>query len=453
MTSTPNPKLEIQNPKQIRLLSLSLSLFLAMPAIGAEADRVISGSETNPLDYTIIVTGEELLRGAYPDGHTCFITRTLHLLGCHCVGSMTVDDKAEDLKQALRFANGRVRLILVTGGLGPTANDITRDALAQFTEIPLREHPDVLAEMERRFKQPRDKLRVNLRRQTQVPTRGTYLKNPNGTAVGLVFELTNSVIVALPGPPRELQPMVQNELVPYLRRRFGVRPAGCSLTLRFVGVGQSLIDQTLRDHAPLPPDVLVGSSFEGGRVDFTFALPGQSAGDRARLQQIEAKLREHLGDYIYADDGASLEEWVARKLKARGSSLVLVEVGSRGHLAASLGGMKGVEDLLAGSYVAPTEDRMREILKVPEGQWAGWKTGEQRVKGLAEVAAKEAGSQRVIAVGEATGAGGSAPQVWVAFGAPNQSWQTQCVPVQGSGETAQANLTTQIWDRLRRQLR
>ena len=151
-------------------LLLSLSLYLAMPALGAEADRAVSGSETNPLDYTIIVTGEELLRGAYPDGHTCFITRTLHLLGCHCVGSMTVDDEAEDLKQALRFANGRVRLILVTGGLGPTVNDLTRDALAQFTGIPLREHPDVLADIEAKTRTALETGEIlSVRKEEEVP--------------------------------------------------------------------------------------------------------------------------------------------------------------------------------------------------------------------------------------------------------------------------------------------
>ena len=247
--------------------------------------------------------------------------------------------------------------------------------------------------------------------------------------------------------------MVQNELVPFLRRKFGLRPVGCSLTLRFVGAGQSLIDQTLREHAALPPDVLVGSSFEGGRVDFTFALPGDSAADRARLKQIEATLREHLGDYFYADDGVSLEEWVAQKLKARGGSLVLVEVGSRGHLAASLAGVKGLDDLLAGAYVAPTEDRMRAMLEVPEAVWAGWKPGAERTRGLAAAGARRAGSAWTIAVGAVTGSGGSGPQVWVAFGSPPQSWETQRVPVQGSGEAAWANLTTQIWDRLRRQLR
>ena len=159
-------------------------------------------------------------------------------MGCRCVGSISIDDDPGQIKRALHFATNQAPLVIITGGLGPTPNDITRETLSEFTGIPLHEHPDALAEMERRFRQSRDQLRPNLRRQTLVPVRGGYLKNPDGTAVGLVFEGSSekSVMVALPGPPRELQPMVKNELVPFLQRRFGVRSFGSSMTLRFVGV-------------------------------------------------------------------------------------------------------------------------------------------------------------------------------------------------------------------------
>ena len=122
------------------------------------------------LDYVIVVTGDELLAGAYADAHTPFIARTLGRLGLRCVGSMIVGDERPAIKEALRFATGKARLVIVTGGLGPTDNDVTREALAEFTGIAMAEQPDVLAEMERRFKVPREELRPGLRRQTRVPT-------------------------------------------------------------------------------------------------------------------------------------------------------------------------------------------------------------------------------------------------------------------------------------------
>ncbi len=402
-------------------------------------------AESKQLDYAIIITGEELLRGVFPDAHTCFITRTLHPLGCHCVNSTTVDDKVVDIQEALGLATKKVRLVIVTGGLGPTVNDVTRGALAEFTGIELREQPDVLAEMERRFKTPRDQLRANLRRQATVPVSGTYLKNSNGTAVGLVFEWGDKVIVALPGPPRELQPMVKNELVPYLTKKFGVRSPGSSLTLRFVGAGQSLIDQTMREHVPLLPGVTVGSQFEGGRVDFTFMLPGDSPEDRKRLQWLAAQIREHLGEYIYAEDDTSLEAHVARALLARGAKLTLIEIGSGGRLAASLAGLSETARLLRAAYVAPDGDAMRQLLKI-----GGPSKGSQDdLKALAATV----GGEWTLVIGEVSMDNAGARLCEVLFHLGGERWEFVRVPVQGSGETAHANLVTQIWDRLRRLLK
>lgn len=430
----------------------TLLCLLSFAAAGAETAPLVSTDRT-PLDYMLVVTGEELLRGAFPDSHTAFITRTLHLLGCHCVGSMMVDDKREDIQEALRFASRKAKLVIVTGGLGPTVNDGTREAVAGYTGIKLAEHPEALEALERRLNQRRDDFRPNMRRQTLVPTRGTYLKNPNGTAVGLVFETEDTVIVALPGPPRELQPMVSNELVPYLRRKFGVRAPGSSLTLRFVGVGQSQIDQTMREHMTIPPDLVIGSVFERGRVDFIFALPGDRPDDRARLEKIESILREHLGEYIYAKDGASLEALVVKRLQDRAGSLVVAEVGSGGHLAASLNEATGIEQLLKSAYVAPTEEQMRQTLEITANDWSNCKPGDERTRELAKAAQKRTGSRFSIAIGESSTDEAGKSSVWMAFGSGADHLEVQRIPIQGSGELAHANLVTQILDRLRRQVR
>jgi nicotinamide-nucleotide amidase len=442
-------------PRPLRLLAFLAALLIGLA--GAPAARgAPAGHPTAAggpaLDYMLVVTGEELLRGAYPDAHTCFITRTLHFLGGHCLGSLLVDDRSGDIQEALRFATAKARLVIVTGGLGPTVNDVTRDALSEFTGIPLQEDPAVCADLARRFNQPFAQLRANLRRQALVPTRGSYLRNPNGTAVGLVFEGSSNVVVALPGPPRELQAMVTSELVPYLRGKFGARSPGSALTVRFVGIGQSQIDQALREHVPLPPDVVVGSVFEASRVDFMFGLPGDTAQDRARLAAIEAGLRARLGEYIYADDGASLEEVVAGLFRKAGGSLALVECGSRGHLAAALDQVTNLSQLLAAAWVAPTGEQMRGILGVPPGAWSAWRTESERIEGLGRTASALVHSQWVVVVGEITRDTSGATGVWLGFGGPKRVWQTQWLRVQGAGETAHASLATQVLDRLRKAL-
>ncbi|MCP4256508.1 MAG: hypothetical protein GY774_03155 [Planctomycetes bacterium] len=415
--------------------------------------RFVSQQASQSTKYMIIVTGGELLSGIYADGHTYFITQTLRPLGLECVGSMSVDDKKADLKEALRYATDKAALIIVTGGLGPTENDITREALSEFTTITLKEDQDVVQKMARRFRVPPAQLRSNLRRQTQVPTRGTYLKNSNGTAFGLVFESAESVIVALPGPPRELQAMVRDELVPYLKQRFGTRLPGCSIQLRFVGLGQSQISQMLRDHIPLASDIIVSSQFQGGRVDFTFSLPYDTPQDRERLQKLKQKILKYLGDNAYADGETTLEEHVIKLLEARGVTLSLAEIGSGGNLTAALSEADKEHRVLVGAYIAPTMEKLCRLLGVQNDNWKESASRSQRTEQLAKATAIVTESQLVIAVGEVWRDENGAAYVEVAFKLPDGRMESQKFRLRGSGELAARRLGTQLLDQLRRLLK
>jgi nicotinamide-nucleotide amidase len=395
--------------------------------------------------YVIVVTGSELLSGAYADSHTSFITRTLHPLGLHCVGSVIVDDKPADIEEVLRFAAGKVPLVIVTGGLGPTDNDITRETLSDFTGIALKEHPDVLADMARRFKTDPNSLRANLRRQTRTPRQGTYLKNSAGTAVGLVFEKSDSVIVALPGPPRELQPMVREELVPYLSRRFGTRLPGASLTLRFVGLGQSEIDQRLKEHVTLPADVTTLSQFQGGRVDFTFLLPDDTPQNRARLQELRNQIAREFRDSIYGEGDTSLEQHVVNLLAKRGKKLALAEAGSGGNLAAALSHADGAERVLAGAYVGPSIEVLQHMLQLSHGAGS--------LESIVLAASKTAESHWAIAVGDVERDENGSGYVPVVLKRPDGSVDTRKIQLRGAGELVQENLCTQLLDQIRRALR
>jgi len=404
------------------------------------AEPVAPVRKEGRLDYRIVVTGGELLEGVYPDAHTHFLTRTLHPLGVRCIGSMIVDDVREQMLEALCFATNGVGLVIVTGGLGPTPNDITRETLSEFTAIPLREQPEVVEAMARRMKQPKEQLRANLRKQAQVPTRGTYLKSANGTAVGLVFEMDSVVIVALPGPPRELQPMVTNELLPYLRQRFGVRPWGASLTLRFVGVGQSQISQTIKDSVTVPPEMAITSLFEGSRVDFTFSLPSDTPSAKATLAKLKEQLLSKLGDYFYADDGSSLEEVVLAKLQAVGGTLALAEVGTGGLVAAQLNRVAIAPKVLAGQFAAPTEQILAQLLQVRSSSGpAEW----------ALAVAERTGSPWALAVGAPQGTDGG-KWALAALKCPDGKLTTVRLAVRGSDD-ARAHMVTQLLDFLRRQ--
>jgi nicotinamide-nucleotide amidase len=446
-------KLTNEIPAEV-LLTVALLMCLGRYCARADNSQLDNNVSTSKRTrYMIVVTGSELLAGAYPDGHTCFITRTLRPLGLECIGSMTVDDEKADVQEALRYAAGKADLVIVTGGLGPTDNDITRQTLSDFTGIALKEQPDVLRQMAQGFHVPPDQLRANLRRQTQVPANGTYFTNTEGTAVGLVFNADRTVIVALPGPPRELQAMVRNELVPYLSERFGTRLPGCSLTLRFVGLGQSQIDQSLKEEVPLPPDVALSSQFDGGRVDFTFSLPQDSPQERSRLKELEQKIARHLGEYIYADDETSLEQCVLGLLSARGQKLALAEVGSGGSLTAALSSADTDGQALAGAFVAPTVEKLCRLLRMDNDNPAGGQSTEQRIERLASAVANTTESHWAVAVGDAHRDQNGSGYVEVVFRLPDGQTEGQKLQLHGSGELARARLSTQLLDQLRRRLK
>ncbi len=429
---------------------------LLIMALVAGALTAAAGAEESPgarsaLDFFLVVTGGELLEGAYPDGHTHFLTRTLRLIGLRCVGSLTVDDRADDIQNALRFATNHARLVLVTGGLGPTPNDITRETLSEFTGVPLREDEAVLQGMERRFGQTRDQLRANLRKQCLVPAAGGHLRNGSGTAVGLIFQPPGYVVVALPGPPRELQPMVRDELVPWLQQHCGAHVLGSSITLRFVGVGQSQITQTLQERVTVPEDIVVTSLFEGSRVDFTFTSIRNGPDEAQRLKGLGAALREPLAEYFYADDGSTLEEIVLRELQRRGLHLALAEVTGGGALGASLGGAPEATRVLSGSFAAPTGERLARLVEVPASRWQAASTPEEQSKALVEAAAARVQAEWAVALGEGRPAGDTL-EAWLAIKAGDRCF-TQRLSLRAARPLETAGYVTSALDRLRRILR
>jgi nicotinamide-nucleotide amidase len=433
-----------------RWCSLGLVLLATALATARAAGDDPPDTPDRTVDYVLVVTGGELLAGAYADVHTSFLTRTLRPLGFRCRAVLIVDDVAEELQQAVRSGLARANLVIVTGGLGPTPDDVTRDALSELTGIPIREHPELIANLERRFGAPREQIRANLRRQTEVPVRGGYLLNPNGTAAGLMFDDGDRLIVALPGPPRELQPMVREVLVPRLTERYGTRAAGHLLMLRFVGIGESQIAETIAQQVLIPEGVTVASLFEGMRVDFYFTRSGASPDDQACLEQVREQVQRHLGEYIYAADATTLEEHVVDLLAARGLTIALAEVGSGGSLVAALGSSTAISKVLLGAYVAPDEERLWKMLG-SAATTADSPDSPNPAAVIVQQLAQQSGADMVVATVSAQAEEGGNRFVEVAFRHEGQV-TAQRLPLRGTGELARFHLTTQLLDMIRRRL-
>jgi len=414
----------------------------------AEVRAQVTPASDPETEYVVVVTGRELLEGAYADAHTQFLARTLRPLGGRCVGSVTVTDDEQELRRALDYASRRSRIAIVTGGLGPTGDDITRQTLAKHTGIPLQESSQVMEEYRRRYGDRADG--PNLRRQAQVPTRGTYLKNRVGSAVGLVFDDGERVIVALPGPPRELRPMVREELIPFLARRFGIQTSVESVTLRFVGIGESSIQSVIDEHLDLPPEVRVASTFEAGRVDLTFYARSSLPAVRERLSALRDRMLKRLGKHVYSIDGSTLEEAVVQLLADRKATLAVAEVATGGGLSSRLTGTRSAASILFGSHVAATNAGLKALLAS-----YGTAASEQALQGneaVLDLARRAAGSQQdrwVLLVPEP--AGDEADQVTLCAGSRAQGFRVEPVRMR-SGRSGRDRLITAALDFLRRRL-
>lgn len=431
-------------PGSRKWLGAGIAVFCLLAEVWGEL-LPASDSET---EYVVVVTGRELLEGAYADAHTQFLARTLLPLGGRCVGSVTVTDDEQEMLRALEFASRRSRIVIVTGGLGPTGDDITRQTLSKFTGIPLQESPQVIDEYRRRYG---DRVyRPSLRRQAQVPIRGDHLKNRVGSAVGLVFDDGQRVVVALPGPPRELRPMVREQLIPFLARRFGIQAAVESVTLRFVGIGESSIQSVIDEHIDLPQEVRVASTFESGRVDLTFYGHAGLPGIRERLQVLRDRMLEQLGQHVYSVDGSTLEETILRLLADRKATLAVAEVATGGGLSSRLTGTPSAPAVLFGSYVAATNAGMKGLLASEGAETSGQALeGNEAILDLARKVASDQRDRWVLLVSQPEE--GDANRVTVCAGSRARGFGVESVGFR-PGRSGRERLITRALDFLRRRL-
>ena len=370
-------RLEKLRPRDlVRLWAVCLS-FAAV--VGAEPGGGVSVSGGR--EFGVVLTGGELLRGVYRDSHLQFLTRVLQPLGFRCARAVCVDDDPDEIAAGLRFAGRGVPLAIVTGGLGPTDDDMTRQALEAATGVRLRFDKELADRLAARCGVPPEKLPPHLRRQALVPTRGGWLPNPRGSAVGLVFDLGKQLVVALPGPPSELRPMASRFLTPLLRRRFGVGPEEARLRCRFAGIRESALDAAIHSRLKLPRKVRISSLFARGRVDVTFYLPGNDPEAERKLAELRKGIEGALGSYLYAVGEDSLEEVLLKRIAREGGVLSTVEGTASGALGAALHSAGAFREAIGPSLVLVEDPALRGRESLRESRLAAWAKARLRACG------------------------------------------------------------------------
>jgi len=316
----------------------------------------------------IIGVGTELLLGQIINTNAAWIGQRLADVGWDCLRHTVVGDNEQRIAETIREALDRADAVIVTGGLGPTQDDVTREALAAVAGVSLVRQPDLEQWLRERFARMgvRRMAEMNLR-QADVPEGARVIDNPRGTAPGLIVELDGKPTYAVPGVPREMEGMLERVVLPDLAARAGEGRAIVSRTLRTVGVGESRLAERL---TPLWEEAGAGQATlaylaSPGEVRVRLTAVGATREEAlAEIAPVEARVRQELGDIVYGTDDETLEAVVGRLLREQGLSLATAESLTGGLLGGRVTGIAGASDYYLGGVVAYATDAKASQLGV-----------------------------------------------------------------------------------------
>jgi nicotinamide-nucleotide amidase len=314
----------------------------------------------------IIGVGTELLLGQIVNTNAAWIGERLAMVGWDCLRHTVVGDNEERIATAIREALERADAAIVTGGLGPTQDDVTREAIAAVAGVPLVRQPGIEQWLRERFAQV-GRLRMaemNLR-QADVPEGARTIDNPVGTAPGLIVEVKGKPVYAVPGVPREMQGMIERVVLPDLAARAGEGRAIVSRTLRTAGIGESLLAERLTPLWESVSNVTMAYLASAGEVRVRLTAVGASREEAlAGIAPVEAAIRAELGDAVYGLDDETLEAAVGRLLRSSKHTLACAESLTGGLVGGRVTAVAGASDYYRGGVVAYATEAKASVLEV-----------------------------------------------------------------------------------------
>ncbi len=363
----------------------------------------------------ILAVGSEMLTPFRVDTNSLTITERLNAIGYDVRMKAVVADDVEELARVVASALEWADLVVMTGGLGPTEDDVTRDAVARVLGVPLDVDEAIVDRIRERFAKRGMKMPDNNRRQGMVPRGAVVLENRHGSAPGLWIERGRTAIVLLPGPPREMTPMFDA----VVRDRLAPRTAGAGLfrrVLKLTGRSESDVDaqaQTIyskwtSQHIPIATTILAVS----GQIELhlTADAPNREAGEAA-LNAAVAELERDLGDIIYSTEGKPLEAVVGELLRARGLTIAIAESCSGGLLASRITDIPGSSDYLERALICYSNQAKVDLLGVPDAMIAvNGAVSEPVARAMATGVRDRAGTPIGIGITGVAGPGGGTEQ-------------------------------------------
>ncbi|MBE7169849.1 MAG: competence/damage-inducible protein A [Williamsia sp.] len=377
---------------------------------------------------SIITIGDELLIGQVVDTNSSWMATELNKAGVWMKRRVAVGDNKSDIVEALNQESSKAQIVLITGGLGPTADDITKPVLCEYFGGKLVTDPGALQNVQDIFARlQRPMLAVNLK-QAEVPDTCTVIQNKRGTAPGMWFEKEGKIFVSMPGVPHEMKGMMTDYVIPALQQHFRM-PAIVSHTLLTAGIGESFLSELIKDfEQSLPPEVKLAYLPNYGMVrlrltGISYDVQALQATAQARFEE----LKEQVKEYLVTDRDEPLSHVVARLLQDAGKTLSTAESCTGGYIAHLITQQSGASRHFKGSVVSYDNQVKGEVLHVQQTtlQTVG-AVSEETVREMVQGALAVLKSDYALAVSGIMGPDGGTPEkpvgtVWVAAGNSQQT--------------------------------
>ena len=359
----------------------------------------------------IIAIGSEMLTPEKTDTNSLFLTLELNNLGISVTGKQVVSDQLHRISEAVLECLVRCDLLLISGGLGPTEDDLTREAVAMALGRNMAFHEEILEGIRERFRKFGRPMTERNRKQAFVIDGAEVLPNPHGTAPGQALEIDGKLIFLLPGPPREIMPMVMEHVLPRVSAHFPL-PVLRTFTFRIAGLGESEVDDRV---APIytrvanPETTILAAA---GDITLQFrAIADTGKEAETMLVALADPIRAELGERIYSENGDSLEDTVVQLLHAKGATVAVAESCTGGALAARITEVAGASRVFVGGFLVYTDAQKAGLLGVdPARIEAHGAVSEEVALDLAANTLERTGADYALSVTGFAGPDGGTPQ-------------------------------------------
>jgi nicotinamide-nucleotide amidase len=376
----------------------------------------------------LLTIGDEILYGQIVDTNSQWMSVELDKVGIKVIRKTTVGDQEDEILTAFAEAEKRADIVLITGGLGPTSDDLTKPLLAKYFNCEMQLHEEALAEVTAFFKSRGREMTETNKQQAMLPICCTKITNPIGTAPGMWFEKNSKVFMSMPGVPHEMKRMMTEQVIPKLKEKFKT-PTIYHRVIRTIGIGESfLADKISAWEKSLPEHIKLAYLPSLGDVKLRLTGFGDSTNQlENEMEELVAKLKPLAGEYIYGYGDETIEVAIGKMLRERKLTLSMAESCTGGYLSHLITSVPGCSDYFLGSMVPYAyEIKMRQLGVKPEVLEKYGAVSEPTIIEMANIVRAKFNTDIGVATSGIAGPGGATPEkpvgtVWIAYSDKHQT--------------------------------